>query len=413
MAGDATTASRRHFRDGAELLRDRDFPKLFGAALVSIFGSSMVPIAMAFGVLQLTGSTSATGVVIASQIAANIVVVLFGGVVSDRMSRRRVIVVANVAAMLGQAAMAAAFVTGRATVPLLMFLMAWNGVAGAFLGPAFVGFVPQVVAAEKLHAANALLGTARSGAIALGAAIGGVLVAWVGSGATIAIDAVGFACAALLVARIGADVRPAVASSTLLEDLRGGWAEFTSHTWLWVIVLQFSLVVAATESVYGLIGPAVAKQSMGGAPDWGFISASFGVGTLFGGVVALRLHVVRPMLFATNCVFAGALPALMLAATTRVWAIAIATFVHGACGQIFGVLWSTTLQRKIPSDLLSRVSAYDALGSIGLAPLGIVAAGFLLESAGASATLLIAAALVVLPTVAALGVRDVRQMRLG
>ena len=133
----------------------------------------------------------------------------------------------------------------------------------------------------------------------------------------------------------------------------------------------------------------------------------------FGGVVALRLHVVRPMLFATNCVFAGALPALMLAATTRVWAIAIATFVHGACGQIFGVLWSTTLQRKIPSDLLSRVSAYDALGSIGLAPLGIVAAGFLLESAGASATLLIAAALVVLPTVAALGVRDVRQMRLG
>jgi len=376
-----------------------------------MFGNSMVPIAMAFGVLKLTGSTSATGLVIASQIAASIVVVLFGGVVADRVPRQRVIVIGNAAAMLGQVAIAFALMTDRATVPLLMALMAWNGVAGAFLSPAFVGFVPQVVAAEKLHAANALLGTARSGAMALGAAIGGVLVAWVGSGATIAIDAAGFSLAALMIARIDVDARAPAASATLLEDLRGGWTEFTSHTWLWVIVLQFSLVVAASESIFGLIGPAVAKQSMGGAPDWGFISAAFGLGTLFGGFVALRLHVLRPMLFATNCVFVAAAPALMLAATTRVWAIAIATFASGVCGQIFGVLWSTTLQRKIPSDLLSRVSAYDMLGSIGLAPLGIVAAGFLLESVGARTTLALAAASIIVPTAAALLVRDVRQMR--
>jgi len=372
----------------------------------------MVPIAMAFGVLQLTGSTSSTGIVISSQIAASVLVVLFGGVVADRVSRRRVMVSADVAAMFGQAAMAAALISGRANVPLLMLLMAWNGVAGAFHHPALMGFVPQVVPAEKLQAANALRGTARSGAFALGAACGGVLVALVGSGATIAIDALGFAIAALLVSRIRVSVEQAGTSTSLLEDLRGGWAEFTSHRWLWVIVLQFSVLVAASESVYGLIGPAVAKQSMGGAPDWGFISAAAGVGTLVGGFVALRLHVVRPMLFATNCMFMTAAPALMLAMTTRVWMIAFATFASGICGQIFGVLWNTTLQRKIPPGLLSRVSAYDALGSIGLAPLGVIAAGFLLESAGSRTTSFIAATLMIVPTAAALLEPEVRRMRL-
>ena len=372
----------------------------------------MVPIAMAFGVLQLTGSTSSTGIVISSQIAASVLVVLFGGVVADRVSRRRVMVSADVAAMFGQAAMAAALISGRANVPLLMLLMAWNGVAGAFHHPALMGFVPQVVPAEKLQAANALLGTARSGAFALGAACGGVLVALVGSGATIAIDALGFAIAALLVSRIRVSVEQAGTSTSLLEDLRGGWAEFTSHRWLWVIVLQFSVLVAASESVYGLIGPAVAKQSMGGAPDWGFISAAAGVGTLVGGFVALRLHVLRPMLFATNCMFMTAAPALMLAMTTRVWMIALATFASGICGQIFGVLWNTTLQRKIPPGLLSRVSAYDALGSIGLAPLGVIAAGFLLESAGSRTTSFIAATLMIVPTAAALLEPEVRRMRL-
>jgi predicted MFS family arabinose efflux permease len=411
--GDAAPAhdERPHLRNGIALLRDRDFPKLFAAHLVSWFGTSMVPIAMAFGVLQLTGSTSATGIVIASQIGAQLLVVLFGGVVADRVSRRRVMVTADLAAMIGQLAMAAALISGRANVPLLMFLMAWNGVAGAFHHPALVGFVPQVVAPEKLHAANALLGTARSGAFALGAACGGVLVALVGSGATIAIDAVGFGAAALLISRIRIAEHATPPAATLLDDLRGGWTEFTSHRWLWVIVLQFSLVVAASESVYGLIGPAVAKQSMNGAPDWGFISAAFGVGTLVGGFVALRLHVVRPMLFATNCVFVGAAPALMLALTTRAWAIAVATFAHGIAGQIFGVLWNTTLQRKIPTALLSRVSAYDSLGSIALAPLGLVAAGFLLESVGAHATLLIAAMLIVVPTALALVDTDVRGLR--
>ena len=372
----------------------------------------MAPIAIAFGVLHLTGSARATGIVVASQTGAQVVGLLLGGVIADRVSRRRVMICADLLAMTSQATMAIAFVSGHATVPLLVALMICNGIALAFHSPALVGFIPQVVKPEKLQSANALLGTARSGAFALGAACAGVSVALFGSGPTIAVDAFGFGIAALLVSRIAAASAATTRSTTLLQDLASGWAEFVSHRWLWVIVLQFSLVVAASQSVYGLIGPMVANQSMGGSPDWGFVMAAFGVGTLCGGFVALRIDVVRPMLVATNCVFAYAMPALLLAYSTAVWPIALATFLHGVCGQVFAVLWYTTLHRKIPHDALSRVSAYDNLGSIVLAPLGIVAAGFLLESLGTRTTLLIAVALVVVPTALALLVRDVRQMRL-
>jgi hypothetical protein len=104
-------------------------------------------------------------------------------------------------------------------------------------------------------------------------------------------------------------------------------------------------------------------------------------------------------------------PPLILALFPRVWPVAVATFAQGMCGQMFGVLWNTTLQRKIPTTMLSRVSAYDALGSIGLAPLGIVAAGFLLESAGSTATLVVAAAMIAVPTALALLEPSVRRLR--
>jgi len=404
--------SRPQFRDAGELLRDPDFAKLFSAHMVAWFGTSMAPIAMAFGVLHVTGSARDTGVVVACQTAAQIVVLLFGGVVADRMSRRRVMVSADLLAMSSQATMAIAFVTEHAHVPLMMALMVCNGVALAFHQPALMGFIPQVVKPEKLQSANALLGTARSGAFALGAACAGVLVAMFGSGPTIAIDAAGFAVAALLVSRIRANPASPSRAATMLADLKSGWSEFVSHRWLWVIVLQFSLVVAAGQSIYGLIGPMVAKQSMGGPPDWGFISAAFGIGTLCGGFVAMRLNVVHPMRAATLCVFAFAAPALLLATTTKVWLVALGTFAHGVCGQNFGVLWMTTVQRKIPTEMLSRVSAYDALGSFALAPLGIVAAGVAVEALGTQTTAWIAVAMVVVPTALALLVRDVRQMRL-
>jgi len=379
--------------------------------MVSWFGTAMAPIAMAFGVLQLTGSARDTGVVVASQTGAQIVALLFGGVVADRVPRRRVMVAADLLAMISQCAIAFAFIDGRASVPLLAGLMALNGIALAFHSPALTGFIPEVVKAERLQPANALLGTARSGAVALGATVAGMLVATFGAGVAVAVNALTFAVSAMLVIRIRPRTRHQRAPATVFKDLREGFSEFISHRWLWVIVLQFSLVVAAGQSVYGLIGPAVARTSLGGAVDWGFIAAAFGIGTLAGAFVALRIDVDRPMLVATNCVLVFAAPAMLLATSTTVWVIALGTFAHGVAGQLFGVLWVTTLHRKIPAAVLSRVSAYDNFGSIALAPLGLIAAGVLLESVGAQFTLWTAAAVIILPTLLALCDRDVRTLR--
>ncbi len=195
-----------------------------------------------------------------------------------------------------------------------------------------------------------------------------------------------------------------------MEDLKLGWQEFTAHTWLWVIVVQFSLIVASGEAIFGLIGPAVTRTEMGGAVHWGFIASGFGLGTLAGGLMGMRMRPTHPMRFATILVFFFCGVDLMLAIPAHVALVALAAFVSGFAGQIFAVLWYTTLQKKIPGHMLSRVSAYDHLGSIALAPLGIVVGGFMFESLGFRTTLIIAALTVIVPTALALCVRDVRMM---
>ncbi|MFP6809090.1 MAG: hypothetical protein VB957_18190 [Pseudomonadales bacterium] len=175
-------------------------------------------------------------------------------------------------------------------------------------------------------------------------------------------------------------------------------------------MLQFSIIVAAMEAVFGLIGPAVTKLQMDGPIDWGIISAGFGLGTLVGGALALKINPKRPMLLATCCVFFFAGVPLALSVPMPLWVITLMSFIDGVAGQVFAVIWYTTQQKLIAPDMLSRVSAYDHLGSVVLAPLGIVAAGFLFEIIGARNTLLIATVAIIVPTLAVLTVREVRTL---
>lgn len=398
------------FKAGFSLLRNPNVGKMFIAYLVSYTGTAMAPIAMAFGVLELTGSTSDASIVIAAPTIASIVVLLVGGVVADRTSRQRVIYSSELLAMLAQFTLAWLFLSGFATVALLTVFMLINGIAMAFYAPAATGLIIQLVDRKDLQAANALLGTARNGAIAGGAALGGILVATIGAGGTLIVDAASFGLSAALVFTLKPGPQARLEAASVLEDLRLGWREFTSHTWLWAIVIQFSLIVAAGEAVFGLIGPAVTRQEMGGPVDWGFIASGFGLGTLAGGLAGMRVRPKYPMRFGTILVFFFCGVELTLAVPAQVFVIASAAFISGFAGQIFAVIWYTTLQKKVPGHMLSRVSAYDHLGSIALAPLGIVVAGIFYEVIGFRLTLIIAAATVITSTAVVLCVRDVRMM---
>lgn len=407
----AAQMTQNSIAKGLGLLRQKNVRNMFIAYLATYTGNAMAPIAMAFGVLEMTGSTADASIVIAAATFASILVLMVGGVVADRIPRRTVLIGADTVAAISQLCMATLFLTGTATIPLLTLFMLVNGVAIAFYAPASTGFVVQLVERADLQNANALLGTARNGAITGGAALGGVLVAVFGAGITIAIDAVTFAVSALLIMTTRPRMGTRTAPASFFAELKDGWVEFTSHTWLWVIVIQFALVVAALEGVFGLIGPAFTRDFMEGARDWGFIASSYGIGTLLGGIAAMRISVKYPMRLGTMLVFLFCTVPIAFIAHAELWVIMLAAVIAGGAGQIFAVLWYTTLQTRVPEEKLSRVSAYDHLGSIALAPLGIVAAGSLYESIGADSTFTLVVAVVAIATALALCVRDVRHVR--
>jgi predicted MFS family arabinose efflux permease len=274
-----------------------------------------------------------------------------------------------------------------------------------------MGLVPLVVDGEKLQPANALLSLARTGAFGLGAASGGVLVATVGAGWAMAVNSVTFGVAALLVSTLRPRAQLRSEKTSMLRDLRDGWREFTSHRWLWTVVLQFTVMFAAWMASFSVVGPIVAKRLLGGATDWGWIAGAYGAGLLCGGIAALRVRVDRPILVGTLLMFLMALPPMLLAGPAPVWLIALSALAAGMGFELFMVLWYTAEQTHVAPETLSRVIAYDTLGSIVLVPLAEAAAGPATDILGMSQTLWILVALIVLPTVAVLFVPEVRNLR--
>jgi predicted MFS family arabinose efflux permease len=385
---------------------------VFAARSISAFGTAMTPVALPFAVLEdLGGSAGDVGLVIAAGSGAQILVQIFGGALADRGSRKRQMVGADALAALAQGLLATLLLAGGASLAVMIPLQVLIGVAFALHWPAAVGLVPLVVERENLQPANALLSIASSTAIGLGAAAGGLLAARFGAGTALAVDAASFAASALLVAGIRARPQERHAAASLLAELRTGWREFTSHRWLWAIVLQFTVMMMGWFGAFAVVGPVVAQRSLGGAGAWGAIAAAYGFGLIAGGFVALRVHFPRPMLAATLTCFGHALVPLLLVTPSPVAWIAAGAFVAGVGVEIFGVLWNTALHTHVAPEALSRVSAYDVVGSIALVPLGEVLAGFAVEAFGPPLTLLWATAAIVLPTAAVLFVPEVRHLR--
>ncbi len=400
------------WRDGVALLRERDFARLFAARLVSAFGSAMTPIALPFAVLDdLDGTPSQVGLLVAAGALTQIAMQLFAGALADRGSRRLQMVGADLFAAATQAAIAALILTGHASFGALIVLHALSGIAFAMHFPAAVGLVPLVVARDRLQSANALLSIAQATAIAAGATAGGIIASTAGAGVALAIDAASFALSAALIVAIRPRVQERSAGSSLLRELREGFREFTAHKWLWTIVLQFTFMLMAWFGAWAVLGPVVAKQSLGGAAAWGWIAGSHGAGLIVGGVLAMRVRFRHPMRAATLfCLPSAAVP-LLLAGPAPVAAIAAAAFAAGLGFEVFSVLWNTALHTRVAPEALSRVSSYDVLGSIALVPLGEVLAGLGAERLGVPPTLLLCSAGIVLPTLAVLAVREVWELR--
>jgi hypothetical protein len=320
-------------------------------------------------------------------------------------------VASNLLSGVAQAAVAALLLSGAAEVWHLAALAALNGFASAFFFPAAQGAVPQTVPAASLQSANSLLGLARNATYITGAALGGLIVAATSPGTAIAVDAASYGLAALALAAMRLPPGLRQAGSGFLAELAEGWQEFRSRTWLWAIVLQFAFVNAAWVGAESVLGPVVADEELGGAAVWGLILATQSAGLVVGGLVLLRLRPRRLLLSATIGVLMT-LPVLVaLAIPMSVVAIAACAFAAGLGLELFGVLWNTTMQQEIPADRLSRVYSYDALGSFVLIPIGFAVVGPVANALGTTETLLLAATLNLLATLAVLASRDVRTLQ--
>ncbi|MCW6510657.1 MFS transporter [Lichenifustis flavocetrariae] len=366
---------------------ERNFRLFFFGYLVSLTGSAMVPVALTFAILECGGSAGRVGLVLGSETAALVLLLLAGGVVGDRLSRKTVMVTADLGRCVAQALLAALLFSGHASLWLLMGLAVLLGAGQAFFGPALTGLVPEITGAARLQDANAWLGTARSLGQIAGPALAGLVVAAGGAPWAILIDAFTYAVGAACLAAVDLPAVPPAATEPFLLQLKLGWTEFRSHRWLWIIVTQFGFYHMLVLAPLMVLGAVIAERSLGGAAAWGLILSGQGLGAVIGGVSVLRRRPGRPLAWATVATFMGVPMIVLLAWPGPLWAIAAAAACSGAGFAIFTVLFDTTMQREIPPAALSRVSSYEWLGSFALLPIGSILTGPISALLGTSGTL--------------------------
>ena len=297
---------------------------------------------------------------------------------------------ADLVRFVSEGVLAILLLTGTAPVWAMIILAGVLGAGQAFFSPAMTGLMPDIVAPDGLQQANALRSVASSTGQILGPALAGVIVAAGGAGWAIAIDAGTYAVSASCLIRLTIPPRLDSEGTSTLADLLDGWNMFRSRTWLWTIVVQSASFNALSSAPFMVLGAVVVRDQLGGATAWGTILALQGAGSIAGALASTRFHPQRPLVIATLGAGLYALPISLIAIPTPTPLIGAGAFVAGIGLSTFGTLWQTSLQQHIPRELLSRVSAYDWLGSVAFVPLGYILAAPLSDALGIRRALFLA-----------------------
>ena len=391
-------------------LRHRNFRLLFFGRVVSFAGSAMAPVALAFAVLGLGGSATDLGLVLSLAILPQVFFLLIGGVIADRLPRHLVMVASNLLAGVAQAVAAVLLISGRAEIWELAAIALVRAVASSFFFPAQQGIVPQTVVADDLQPANALLRLGLNATNIGGAALGGLIVAAAGPGWAIGVDAVSYFAAAAILLPMHVRAPTREESEGFVHELRTGWHEFRSRTWIWVVVVGFAFANGAASAGFNILGPVIAKESLGGASVWGLLIAATGVGLVVGGLMALRVRADHPLLVGVAMITMLVPPLVLLALGVPWQVLAVAALFTGIGIELFSVLWDTALQAHVPNDVLSRVSAWDAIGSLVLIPAAYAVVGPLADAIGIDTTLWICAGIAFVSITGQLLSRQVREL---
>jgi len=403
-------------RAALPVLRHRDFRLLFGGQAISVVGDALFPVALAFAVLELSGSATSLGLVLAAQALPLALLVLVGGVVGDRLSRQRIMVFSDVARAAVQAVAAGLLIGGVAEIWHLAVLAGLYGAAEAFFRPAAAGLLPRVVPTEELQAANGLIAMSQSLGLVLGPSLAGVLIALFGPGSAIAIDGASFlasaACVLAMSPRPGARGAGAgdVAEERFLAQLKEGFREVSSRSWMWIFMIVIAGYHLIALPCVLALGPLIADRELDGASSWAIIVALFGVGSVIGSALALRLRPRRPMVVCGVAFLGAACQPAIIAGAGSTLLIGGFELLAGICVAYGFTLWETTLGRVVPPHALSRVTSFDWFTAIGMMPLGYALVGPLADTVGLHPTMFAATAIMICLTAAAIALPGVRAL---
>ena len=392
-------------------LAERNFRLLFCAQAIWLLGSWMTPVALAFAVLSLTDSPAALGVVLGAEAVPLTLLLLVGGVWADRLPRVRVMVSADLVSAVSQGITAVLLITGVAQVWQLAALAAVAGAADAFHTPAWAGLLPETVPPGMLQRANALRHLESNAGRVVSPLLAGVIIAAAGAGWAIAADALSFLLAAAILVNIDVPARAVSEHATrFVDELRDGWRAVRSQSWLILMMIDTALWMLVIWGPYAVLGPIVCDRQLDGASSWALISAGYGLGSVGGGVLGLRLHPRRPLLVAVviNAVFLPLLASMAVAAPALT--IAAVAVPAGVSTSLYMVLWDTTLQERVPREALARVSSFERISVFAPLPIGMALAGPVAQWLGVEETLWISAAWLGVSTVFLLSVPSVRRM---
>jgi MFS family permease len=361
---------------------DRNFRWFFLARAITMITGSMSSIALAFAVLEIDNHPVSLSLVLTAFTVANVVFVLFGGVVADRLPRALVIQACYVLDLLSIGAIAYLLFTHTATIPVMVALAAVNGASTAFVLPAMQGIIPQLTRPETLQQANAMLSFVRSAVTIGGPVIAGILVTTAGPAWAMVVQLIGWLSAIPILAMVKLPPPVGDGRFSLFADLRIGWTEFWSRSWLYAVVLAFMIMNAIHVGAWGVVGPYIAKNDERlGIAGWGWVVSAEGVGVLLMTLVLMWFPLRRPLRMGMIGISLFAIPLTMLGAHPAVVLVAIAALLAGAGAEVFSTGWSVAMMENIPTDKLSRVSSYDMLGSFVVMPIGTLVYGWLITRA--------------------------------
>jgi len=381
-------------------LRIKDFKRLWIGLSVSLIGDGIYLVAIAWQVYQMSNAPAALSIVLLAWTLPTTIVLLFSGVLSDRLPRRPLLISADIVRMVAIGTMGAITLAGSPHLWEFVVLAAIYGVGEALFGPSFHAMVPDLVSSELLIEANSLGQLVRPMCqILVGPAIGGFLVGPGGQGRTglaFLVDAATFGFSALMI--LSMQARPPVARSektSVMHDLKEGLGYVRSRTWLWASMAAATVSLLCFIGPFDVLVPYVVKNLFGGSgTQLGLVFAAGGLGSVItAAVLGQRGQPKRPL---TTMYLSWALGTALLVGFGIVGSVGpmyVVSFVCNAAFTVVMVLWFTVVARLVPAEFLGRVSSIDWMISTGGFPLSYALTGPIAAAIGVRATLIGAGAL--------------------